>query len=130
MSKILKYVSVFFFWLAGLTMSAHMLIPHDHHLADPYSNQDKNCTAPNNKSDHKSGFPLHCHAFNDLASEKIRLYHFSHNFQFNFTVFGVLTDSNKPILQRSCKCIIDFQKPIFVSYAPESPQLRAPPALA
>lgn len=130
MSKILKYVPVFFFWLAGLTLSAHMLIPHDHHLADPYSNQDKNCNAPNSKSDHKTGFPLHCHALNDIASEKIRLYHISHNIQFNFTDFGVLTDFFKPVLHRSSESLIDFQKPIFNSYTLELTLLRAPPALA
>lgn len=130
MRKILKYISVFPLWLAGFTLSAHMFIPHDHHLAEPYSNQDKNCPAPNNKSDHKSGFPLHCHAFNDLASEKVRLYHVSQNFQFSFTFLNVLTDYNAPDLQNSCTSIIDFQKPIFDSYALELSLLRAPPALA
>jgi hypothetical protein len=130
MSKVFKYVPVFFLWLAGLTLCAHMLIPHDHHLSDPYSDKNENCNAPNNKSNHKSGFPLHCHAGNDIASEKIRVYHFSHTFQFNFTEFGALTNSYKPALHGSCKSIIDFQKPIFDSFALKLTLLRAPPSVA
>lgn len=130
MSKIFKYVPVFFFWLAGLTLSAHILIPHDHHLADPYSLQDRNCPVQDINSDHKSRFPVHCHAFNDLATEKLRLYHISQNFQFNFILLGVLTESNKPVLPRSCVTIIDFQKPVFVTYTLVSTLLRAPPTVA
>lgn len=130
MSKIFKYVPVFFFWLAGLSLSAHILIPHDHHIADPNSVQDRNCSVPDNKSSHKSGFPIHCHAFNDLATEKVRLYHVSQNFQFNFIGFGILTDSNKPVVSLSCESIIDFQNPLYVTYALESNLLRAPPAEA
>ena len=130
MSKFLKYVPVLFFWLAGLTLSAHILIPHDHHIAEPNSTQDKNCSVPNNKSEHKSGFPLHCHAFNDIATEKVRLIHITPNNQFSFCVLVNLNDSISHNIQISSISFIDFKKPIFDSYALELSLLRAPPALA
>jgi len=129
MSKILKYVPVLFFLLAGFTLGAHTVIPHDHHLADPNSIQDRNCSVPDNKSDHKSGFPLHCHAFNDLSSEKAKLYPVSQDFQFSI-VLSVLTEPVAFSLQNSCLTIIDFQKPVFDSYSLDLALLRAPPALA
>ena len=130
MSRVIKYVSVFFFWLAGLTLCAHMLIPHDHHVAEPNSTEDKNCPATDNNSGHKSGFPLHCHAFNDLAVEKVRLFNISQNIQFSFSVLSVLTDSDTPDLQDSWTTISDFQKPVPDSFALEFTLLRAPPSIA
>jgi hypothetical protein len=130
MSKILKYVPVIFLWLAGLTLSAHMLIPHDHHLDDTYSSRESNCTDPCNKSDNSPVFPVHCHAFNDLASEKLRLYQISQDIQLFFVASGVIPDTDKPVSDKSCVRVIDFQKPVFVTYALESALLRAPPFVA
>jgi len=130
MSKLLKYISVYLLWLAGLTVSAHWIVPHDHHIADPYSYQDNNCPVSDSKSDHKSGFPIHCHAFNDLASERARPYHNSHNFRLSFIALSFLTDSDALILRLSCISISDFHKPIFDSYVFELSLLRAPPSLA
>ena len=130
MNKVLKYVPVFFLLLAGLILSAHMVIPHDHHITDPFSDQDRNCPSSNSHTDHKSGFPVHCHAFNDIATDKVRLCSFSPIFQFGCIDFVGLTDSLTPYLQVSNKRIIDFQKPVFDIYALEFSLLRAPPVLA
>ena len=130
MSKILKYVPVFFLWLAGLTLSAHLIIPHDHHIAGEFLNQDNNCPASNNKDDHHSGFPIHCHALNDLATEKSRPYHISQNVQVSFIEFSRFSDTSASELQLSCLSFFDLQKPVFDSYTLESSLLRAPPPIA
>ena len=129
MSKILKYISGFSLWIAGLALSAHMLIPHDHHITDSLSNQDKNCSNSNNSSN-KSGFPIHCHAFNDLASEKSRPIQITQNIQVSFVTFGILTDTSAFKLHGSFISLTDFQKPIFDSFTLELSLLRAPPFIA
>jgi len=126
MRKIFKYMSVFFLWIAGLTLSVHLLIPHDHHIADTLSNQDKNCPVSNNKS----GFPVHCHAFNDLASEKSRPFHVTQNIQFNFIVFNSFSDTSDFELQIPSVSVIDLQKPVFDLFTLELSLLRAPPVSA
>ena len=129
MRKCLKYTSVFFLCLAGLALSAHLLLPHDHHIVDTFSNQDENCPVSNNKSNHHSGFPIHCHAFNDLASEKSRPIKITQNIQVSFVTFGILTDTSAFKLHGSFISLTDFQKPIFDSFTLELSLLRAPPAL-
>jgi len=71
---IIKYMRALFLFLAVIILNAHMIIPHDHHQAD--SNLCQENTSPVSKSSgtHHSGFPPHCHAFNDLASEKAIVY--------------------------------------------------------
>ena len=130
MRKNFKYAYVFSLWLAGLFLCAHLIIPHDHHIADTFSYQEKNCPASDDKSGHHSGFPIHCHAFNDLASEKFRPYNFSHNIQYNSITIHRFSDAFTFELQISCVNIIDLQKPVLDSYALELSLLRAPPALA
>jgi hypothetical protein len=130
MRKYFKYMSFFPLWLAVLTMSAHQVIPHDHHLADPFSRKDNNCNASHNRSGQKSGLPLHCHALNDLASEKSRPVQISQNIQFRFITFSILTDSSAFKLHSSWISLIDSSKPIFNSYALEFSLLRAPPVSA
>ena len=130
MSKILKYVPVFFLWLAGLTLSAHLIIPHDHHSAGEPLNQENNCPASDNNNNHKSGFPIHCHALNDLATEKSKPYHISKNVQFSFIESGRFSDISASELNLLFVSFFDLQKPAFDSFILESSLLRAPPALA
>jgi hypothetical protein len=125
-----KYFSALLLWLAWLTISAHQIIPHDHHITDQYSNHDNDCPASGSKSDHKPGFPIHCHAFNDLASEKARIYNFLQDFRFSFIELSIITDPDTFNLQVSCIRISDFQKPLSDSFALELSLLRAPPVLA
>lgn len=129
-SKILKYISGISLWIAGLALSTHLLIPHDHHINESFSYEDNNCPVSENKSGHKPVFPPHCHAFNDFASEKERLLQISQNLQFNFISADSFSEAFDPALQIRCGSIIDFQKPIFDSFTLELNLLRAPPALA
>lgn len=130
MSKILKNVPVFFLWLAGITLSAHQIIPHDHHLADPFSKQDNNCPSSNSKSGQKPAFPVHCYAFNNLTLEKSRQLQVLHNIQDYLFAFPGLSDSREIEFQVSCVRFFDLQKSIFDSFIFESSLLRGPPALA
>ncbi|MBK9391897.1 MAG: hypothetical protein IPN68_17525 [Bacteroidetes bacterium] len=70
MSRIFKYTSIIFSWVACIALVAHLIIPHDHHSADSFPEQDNKCPAENNHS--HNGIPVHCHAFNDLCSGKGR----------------------------------------------------------
>jgi hypothetical protein len=70
MRRILESLRNFFLLLAGLAVTAHMIIPHDHHLSDQLSGQNIPCPVSDSETGHNKGFPVHCHAFNDLAAEK------------------------------------------------------------
>lgn len=111
-------------------MIAHQIIPHDHHLTDSFSNQDKNCPASNNGTGHHSSFPLHCHAFNDLASEKFRTFQVSQNIQIIHISSCNFSDTSTFKLPVSYVSIIDLQKPVSDSFALELSLLRAPPVSA
>jgi hypothetical protein len=129
MSKILRNVPVFFFWLAGFILCAHSVIPHDHHIADTFSNQGEKCPASNDKSGHSSGFPVHCNAFNDIASERARSNNISQNIQYRFVAISISFHRSYPELQISGINISCLQKPVFDSYALELYLLRAPPSI-
>lgn len=128
MRKIFKYISVFSLWVAGLTLSAHFMLPHDHHLADSFSKQDNNCSASHNRSGQKSGLPVHCHAFNDLATEKSRPIQILQNIKLSLVTFSILNDTFALELQSTCLSPVDFSKPIPDSYYLDFSQLRAPPS--
>ena len=130
MRKVTKYISVCSLWLAGLIMGAHLIIPHDHHLTDSYSNQDKNCPASENKSGHHTGFPVHCHAFNDLTSDKVRPIQFFQNIQNTAFALHKISYSTEIDLQVFCITIFDLQKPVLKSYTLDLSLLRAPPVSA
>jgi hypothetical protein len=46
-------------------------IPHDHHLSGSSYGFAESCPLSRGGSEHHPKFPSHCHAFNDLAVEKI-----------------------------------------------------------
>jgi hypothetical protein len=71
MRKTFKFLPVFFMLLAWMIITAHQIIPHDHHLGEPTAEKEHSCPATDNRQDHHNGFPMHCHAFNDLTSEKV-----------------------------------------------------------
>ena len=130
MSKVLKNIAVFSLWLAGLVIIAHLLIPHDHH-SDSGFNNGNDCHASNTGHPANSpGFPMHCHALNDLTFEKTSPIFVVHNniptcelFILNFV------ESAIPVSSFSYIKIKDFHKPLietdFLRFSP----FRAPPAL-
>jgi hypothetical protein len=130
MQKIIKYLSVFFLWLAWLVMTAHLIIPHDHHLADSFAHQGNSCPDSNSNTNHLPAFPVHCHAFNDLTSEKVFTYSFSHNIQSNSFFFSSICDPFAFNQQFHYITISDFRKPFPDTNLLGYSSLRAPPELS
>jgi hypothetical protein len=126
MRKIFRNISVLFIWLAWLVITAHLIIPHDHHSADSFATNQNSCATSHGKEDHHPGFPIHCHAFNDLASEKARPYIIKNvqNSVIGFCSFSYSSvfESNFPWIK-----ITDFQKFLPDSYLLAFTPLRAPP---
>lgn len=130
MRKIIENISVFFLWLACLVIIAHVIIPHDHHLADSFPSKDDSCPVSNGKTDHSSGFPVHCHALNDLTSEKATTYYFTCNIQNNDILISSIFDPFAFELQIHIIPIIELRDSFPDPYLLELSQLRAPPSLS
>ena len=130
MNKINKYTPVFCLWLAVILLFAHQIIPHDHHIASPYADLDKNCHESENKSDHHTGFPVHCNVFNDLVAEKSRSFNVSPNLAFN--IIALICKAAPDTFQTQIRGEIIFttQESIIDSAIFELHPLRAPPSLA
>ncbi len=80
---IIKSIRSFFLLLAGFLFFTHMIIPHDHHMP-VFSGQKEDCPSQHQKSDHRPLFPMHCHAFNDLAAEKCTQIIIKQEYQISF----------------------------------------------
>lgn len=132
MSKVFKNIAVFPLWLAGLVIIAHLVIPHDHHSDCSASNKENECHADNTGNPVKpSGFPLHCHALNDLTFERT-----SSNFVVCNNVpacdLFILSFIESSTLSTSFACIRikDFQKSFTETDLCHFPSLRAPPLVS
>jgi hypothetical protein len=68
--KILVKLRIVLLIIGAIAVNAHMIIPHDHHLSDSFAGQYNECPVSDNGGGHHTGMPVHCHACNDLASEK------------------------------------------------------------
>ena len=130
MRKAFKYIAVYFMWLAVVTMWAHMIIPHDHHISETFSDQEQNCPASHQHPGDKSEIPVHCHAFNDLASEKARSFYISRNITDGFAALIIIPDNLISEPQISSSGITDLHVHVFSSFLDEAALLRAPPSLA
>jgi hypothetical protein len=130
MSRIFRSVCIFFFLLAGVATVVHMIIPHDHHLADPVTGQQDKCPASNGKSSHHTGFPVHCHAFNDLAAEKLSTFIYIKNIHSGFISVIRFSDLPDPELHTGEIIIFDSGKPFPYNYSVDSCPLRAPPSIS
>lgn len=111
-------------------MSAHQVIPHDHHIDNVSVNQDKTCPVQNNDSRHHPGFPAHCHAFNDITSEKSRVFQISQSIQLDFLSLSILPDNSTVHLRVTSYGLADLHKPFIDPCLLEFSLLRAPPAAA
>lgn len=130
MNKFKGFLPLFSVSLATLVFYAHMLIPHDHHLSDSDASSDQTCPLSDNTSGRHSRFPMHCHAFNDLTSEKaINL----------IIIKSIKSLDSEPILQSNSSDIniqLFVTGQIFLSVQTvnsgmlELTFLRAPPSLA
>jgi hypothetical protein len=129
MSKISKYISVFFIWIAWLVITAHLVIPHDHHLSDSCNSKENSCPVSSENKGHSTGLPVHCHALNDLTSGKATAC-------FSFEIFRVkniaVRSSFDPFafdLKIIGFTINSFSESLTSSKLQELSSLRAPPSL-
>lgn len=129
MRKTFKNIPSVAMWLAAAAIWAHMIIPHDHHISETFTDQEQNCPASHHQAGDKSEIPIHCHAFNDIASKVTRSYYIPHIFTDGFVALVILPDDLISELQVSCARIIDFQAPFLCSSYQKLNLLRAPPSL-
>jgi len=130
MNKFLKKISVFFLWFALLVISSHMIIPHDHHLLESFVSHEESCPVSNGNSEHHTGFPVHCHAFNELASEKAITFLLRRSIQSNDLSFSSFSNPFVFELQMSLIIISDIREPFPDPYLLELSLLRAPPSFS
>ena len=127
--KIFKYISVFSLLLAGLILSAHQIIPHDHHLSDSFGSKENSCPYSRGSEKPNSGFPLHCHAFNDLLSEKLITYLIINYIRCDDFMVAGYSESNNHLLQFTILSFSNSIEPLIDSEILELSALRAPPSL-
>jgi hypothetical protein len=129
-NRIIKNISVYFLWAAVLAINAHMIIPHDHHQIESAASQENTCPVSNDNSNHHKGFPVHCHAFNDLASEKAILLVVFRNIQCKYFVSTCLPGITSFKLQTTGIRLFEFTISPIKSNIPDLSLLRAPPSLS
>jgi hypothetical protein len=127
--RIVRNSGVLLIFLAVLALVSHMIIPHNHHLAESDTLNEGKCPFPFNDPNHHSGFPFHCHAFNDLASEKVVSYYFVRNIQSRDFVPGSIFDLDVTNLKISCSRFFDVLELPLDSFILEFSSLRAPPTI-
>jgi hypothetical protein len=130
MRKKIRYIPISFLWIAWLVLTVHLMIPHDHHLVDTFTNQENSCPVSHGSSNHHPLIPIHCHAFNDLASEKAITFVLNDNIQSDHLSFNSYSDSFLFDLQLSFITIHDIRKPFSDPSPFELSALRAPPVLS
>ena len=128
MSKTIRNIPAFFLWIAWSVMTAHLIIPHDHHMADSFSGRDERCPSSDRNARHH-GFPVHCHAFNELASEKATKYILTRNIQKDDISFAFVKDFFINKFLTSSIAVSEFTETFPDCFPPNLSQLRAPPIL-
>jgi|WetSurMetagenome_2_1015567.scaffolds.fasta_scaffold00043_47 hypothetical protein len=130
MSRICKKIPLFMLCLASMALIAHMVIPHDHHLSGSFSTEEDRCPESNNKTSHHPGIPVHCHAFNDLASEKAKTFQILHDFENEYIALHATPDDLIPHHKVSEVRFTDLPILLFTSPYCRLFLLRAPPLQA
>lgn len=129
MIRIANKISAFFLFLAVVVFYAHLVIPHDHHLAESDASREESCPVSNKGSSHNSGFPVHCHAFNDLTSEKAITYIIVKNIRSAGLESGTVCDLTDAVLTTSRISILVDSKQGVNTGSLKLSSLRAPPSI-
>ena len=124
---IIKYIRALFLFLAVIILNAHMIIPHDHHQSESDLCQETKYPGSKDGRTHHPAFPVHCHAFNDLASEKAIVYNLINYVQCPDFTPGSFLNPAFTNLQISCGRIFDPFVLTINSGTLELSSLRAPP---
>ena len=127
---IIKYLRTLFLFLAVIIINAHMIIPHDHHQANSGICQENKFPVSKEGRTHHPAFPVHCHAFNDLASEKAIVYNLIKYVKYSDFIPGSVlnpADTN-PLISwgRISDCFVLYVNSDIL----ELSSLRAPPFLS
>ena len=130
MIRISRYISGLSLSIALLAFIFHMIIPHDHHMAEINSLPGDKCPASENNTSHNNGLPVHCYSLNDLASEKATRFQIAEQLKFSVIEQGRLTLHS--VLYPDVYCIEIFENTLlpYDSWLIESSPLRAPPSLS
>lgn len=129
MSKFIKSIPISLLWLSWIVFTAHLVFPHDHHLIDSFTTKEDSCPVSKGNIGHQSGFPVHCHAFNDLVSEKAITYVISKYIHSDNISTGCYPDTLTFNLPISGITITNKPEHVAVSYMLGLSTLRAPPSL-
>jgi hypothetical protein len=127
--RIVRNISLYFIWIAVLAINAHMIIPHDHHQAESDASQESTCPVSNDNTNHHNGFPVHCHACNDLTTEKAVLLVVFRNIECKYFVTTSFLDLTPFKQHITGTGLFEVTRLAFKSYIPDLSLLRAPPAL-
>lgn len=127
---VIRYIRVFFLFLAVAMLNAHMIIPHDHHQADSDLCQENKYPVSKDGKTHHPVFPVHCHAFNDLASEKAVAYSLNKYDKCPDFIPGSVLVPSASKLQFLLERISDLFVLPLNSGIRELSSLRAPPSLS
>jgi hypothetical protein len=127
MKKIVKKTYLFFIFLAIFIYNAHMIIPHDHHQGDWDFCQENSVSGRGASNNH--GLPFHCHAFNDMASEKAVQYLVVTHFESTDLIPGILTDQALVIRQSFLLNVIDQVDQPLEQHVFNLIPFRAPPTI-
>jgi hypothetical protein len=129
MSKFCRYIPVSILWFAWLVLTVHLMIPHDHHLLESISGLEESCPVSHKVPNSHPLFPVHCHAFNNLVSEKAATYVINPNIQTYNILVNTISDISIFDFQLYKITIYDNRKPFPEPSQIVLPVLRAPPSL-
>jgi hypothetical protein len=130
LNRLLKYISALFICIAGLILIVHLVIPHDHHYNGLYSEQDLKCPLKDNQAGDHRGFPLHCNAFNDFATDRVIEYIFIYNLHNFIPDFNCDDELLFPPYRSTIILVTNYDQPPINPILFDLFLLRAPPALA
>ena len=128
MKRILRYFSFMMLWFAGFALCGHLVIIHDHHIDGTGFHEDGACPASSEHSGHGHGLPIHCHAFNDVASEKAAAPHFMPKVPCCNLMVIVPADLDRLETTLSIEVVPDLRIPFSDSSPRDFSSLRAPPS--
>jgi hypothetical protein len=123
----IRTLRAFFLLLAGIAVVVHMVIPHDHHVTAAGNTEAESCPVQEEPGHHLPVFPVHCHAFNDLAAEKFTPQIEKKENLSGFTMLVWSRDELSQVLHISNYSFIEYGESLPEIFLSEFSPLRAPP---
>lgn len=130
MNKIGKYIRTGLIVLAGLVILLHSIIPHHHHLdsLSDHTPNDLNTTQSSCESSNEA--VTHCHAFNNILSERVDFKTVGDKTEANFILFFVFVLETEQV-KNKLKANTYFIKNVapLIQYFSSELSFRGPPSL-